>query len=644
MTKRGIGSVFFGIWLGCFTATATQLPPDVMVDKYLLQAKMLSEEKDHKGALEAMDRIVALGKEHQLTLPEAFPFQYAQTALAAGSVQAAIESVNRYLSVAGRNGKFYRQALELLVKAERRLPEPTVDRAESRGAEPDIGRQRQVVPPSPPVADGTTEVRPEPDCGQWNTRKYFQVATVEGVTACLATGADPLGRDDHKNTPLHDAARHNANPAVIEVLLAAGAKLKARDGFKSTPLHQAAGHNANPAVIEALIKAGADPVARDKWKDTPLHDAARYNANPAVIEVLLAAGAKLKARDDNKNTPLHQAVRHNENPAVIEALIKAGADLDARDKWKLTPLHFAARYNANPAVIKDLLRAGADVKARDEDGRTPLSLANEHNENPAVRQVLLAAGAGRVERQIAAAKAQRESQSDGGGALAALVAGVAGGAIASASGLDAATATEIGATIGGSVLAGEAVGSSGTGAASDGTYGNPGGSSGDLGEALGNLENSCGERFRSAFSEQNHGRFYCLDAFARHCALKKGHNQQQLDALRHDFEVLRSQGQESGCPYFGVFGVTYAPGFEREAIDRAEKETKKAQEERQRRLDEQARQDAQKGKRRVEENNARVLASDCDCISKDERDGKLTCLDGFVGLTESLCNVRFRRR
>ena len=545
-----IARVWFGVWLGCFAAAAAQLPPEVMVDKYLLQAKMLSEEKDHKGALEAMDRVVELQKEHDLALPEEFPFHYAQTALAAGLVPAAIESVNRYLAAAGRQGKHYQEALELLVKAERGLPEPTVDRAESRGA--------------------------EPDCGQWNTRKYFQVATLEGVTACLATGADPLGRDDHKKTPLHDAARHNANPAVIEVLLAAGAKLKARDGFKSTPLHQAAGHNANPAVIEALIKAGAD--------------------------------------------------------------------LDARDKWKLTPLHFAARYNANPAVIEVLLRAGADVKARDEDGRTPLSLANEHNENPAVRQVLLAAGDGRVERQIAAAKAQRESQSDGGGALAALVAGVAGGAIASASGLDAATATEIGATIGGSVLAGEAVGSSGTGAASDGTYGNPGGSSGDFGEALGNLENSCGERFRSAFSEQNHGRFYCLDAFARHCALKKGHNQQQLDALRHDFEVLRSQGQESGCPYFGVFGVTYAPGFEREAINRAKKETRKAQEERQRRLDEQARQDAQEGKRRVEENNARVLASDCDCISKDERDGELTCLDGFVGLTESHCNVRFRRR
>ena len=29
MTKRVIGSVFFGIWLGCFTVAAAQLPPEI---------------------------------------------------------------------------------------------------------------------------------------------------------------------------------------------------------------------------------------------------------------------------------------------------------------------------------------------------------------------------------------------------------------------------------------------------------------------------------------------------------------------------------------------------------------------------------------------------------------------------------------
>ena len=85
---------------------------------------MLSEEKDPKGALAALDQIAALQKEHNLELPEEFPFQYAQTALAAGSYQAAIESVNRYLSVAGRGGKHYREALAVLVKSERGLRAP----------------------------------------------------------------------------------------------------------------------------------------------------------------------------------------------------------------------------------------------------------------------------------------------------------------------------------------------------------------------------------------------------------------------------------------------------------------------------------------------------------------------------------------
>ena len=184
-------------------------PPDVLVDKHLLQAKMLSEDKDHKGALRAMDRIVALQKEHDLTLPEGFPFHYAQTALAAGSAQAAIDSVNQYLTATGREGKYYREALDLLVKAERKLRELAVDQAGS----------------------GTAE----PDCRQWATKTYFRAATVEGVTACLEAGADPNAWNKWQRTPLHFAAAYNKNPAVIEVLLQAGADLRARDFVQSTP-------------------------------------------------------------------------------------------------------------------------------------------------------------------------------------------------------------------------------------------------------------------------------------------------------------------------------------------------------------------------------------------------------------------------
>ena len=653
-----ITRVGFGIWLGCFTAAAAQLPPDVMVDKYLLQARMLSEEKDHAGALEAMDQIVSLQKKHDLTLPEEFSFQYAQTALASGAVQAAIESANRYLTAAGREGKYYREALELLVKAERRLQEPAVDRVGSTPVKPDLEPQPQAVSPSSLQAQKTTKAQPEPDCGQWNTRKYFQKATVESVTACLAAGADPMARDDDEETPLHKAAKSNGNPAVIETLLKAGANPNARDQYKNTPLHRAAMFNENLAVIKALIKAGANLKARDQYfKNTPLHWAAMFNENPAVIEVLLAAGANPMVRNDNKRTPLHWArfnknpavikalikaspdaradlkwtplhvaVMSNENPAVIETLLKAGANPNARDKdketplhWaaarnenpavietllkagadpmaraknKRTPLHWAARSNENPAVIETLLKAGANPKARDKDKetplheaawfngnpavietllaagadpnaqdtfkRTPLSLANEYN--PSVRQALLAAGAGRVESQMAAAKAQRKAPSGGGGGWAALVAGVAGGAMAAASGLDAATATELGATIAGSVLADEAVGSSGTGAASGGTSGNTGATAGGGPCQVPGYPNPPGGVANLGFSwcPASVGlqvRSFALQAAGAECAMATGSSStpEQIEARRREIRAacdrLASLGQGNcQCP------------------------------------------------------------------------------------------------
>ena len=408
-----IGRVGFGVWLGCFTAAGAQLPPDVMVDKYLLQAKMLSEEKDHKGALEAMDRIVALQKEHGLTLPEAFPFHYAQTALAAGAVQAAIDSVNRYLSAAGREGKHYREALELLVKAERKLQEPDPDPVGSTPVKPDLELQPEPVPPSSAQAQKTTAAQPLVDCKKWNTEEYFRKASVESVTACLSAGADPMARDEDKHTPLHLAAQSNENPAIIQVLLAAGADVNARDkdqwtpvlgsamnenlevikvllkaggdvqvqgDGKITPLHFAAGFNKNPEMIEFLLRSGVDPQKKPESKWTPLHFAAKFNENVAVIKALLVAGGdlkkQLKKRTDEGYMPLHLAAQSNENPAVIEALLAAGANPMARDKtwWKSTPLHLAAWLNENPAVAQLLINAGADVNKKSTYGVRPLHL------------------------------------------------------------------------------------------------------------------------------------------------------------------------------------------------------------------------------------------------------------------------------
>ena len=116
-----------------------------------------------------------------------------------------------------------------------------------------------------------------PGCNGWNTEEFFETATVEEVTACLATGADVGARDDNLITPLHWAAWSSRSSAVIDVLIAAGADLEARNDAGRTPLHNAAS-NDNVAVFAALLAAGADLEAGDsEFGATALHLVAAFN-------------------------------------------------------------------------------------------------------------------------------------------------------------------------------------------------------------------------------------------------------------------------------------------------------------------------------------------------------------------------------
>jgi hypothetical protein len=109
---------FIAALLGLCTATSAQLPPEIMVDKHLIQAEQLHAAEDYAGAFKMMDKIIALQKEHSLTLPDEFLFKYARVALSADSTRIALESVTRYLSETGREGEFYKEALALLIEAE----------------------------------------------------------------------------------------------------------------------------------------------------------------------------------------------------------------------------------------------------------------------------------------------------------------------------------------------------------------------------------------------------------------------------------------------------------------------------------------------------------------------------------------------
>ena len=114
-------------------ATGTvQLPPEILLDRHLLRAERLLADGDPAAALQEMNEVFTLQTAYDLQLPDGFDFQYAQLAYAAGHTETAITSVNQYLAAAGREGVFYREALELLDAAEVRLEREEAERRRAR--------------------------------------------------------------------------------------------------------------------------------------------------------------------------------------------------------------------------------------------------------------------------------------------------------------------------------------------------------------------------------------------------------------------------------------------------------------------------------------------------------------------------------
>ena len=156
-------------------ASAQELPPEIRMDRYMVQADRQIRNEQYAAALRTLDLILELQEAHDLELPESFWMKRGEVALGAGDYAEAMASVTRYLEIAGRGGGQYTEALELL------------DRAVEQGCAP----------------ERMTE-------------------TLESVRACLALGADPNGADENGRTTL-DWAAERENPAVEAALVAAGA-------------------------------------------------------------------------------------------------------------------------------------------------------------------------------------------------------------------------------------------------------------------------------------------------------------------------------------------------------------------------------------------------------------------------------------
>ena len=125
-TISGTAGFVIAILFGFCAGASGQLPPEIMSDRYLVKAELLKESKDYAAAFNVMEKVIALHKTHDLKLPGDFHFKYARVALAADSIRIAYNSVNMYLTTAGREGEFYKEALLLSLEAEEELQEVVI--------------------------------------------------------------------------------------------------------------------------------------------------------------------------------------------------------------------------------------------------------------------------------------------------------------------------------------------------------------------------------------------------------------------------------------------------------------------------------------------------------------------------------------
>ena len=128
LRAAALGIAFLG---GPAVAAGQELPPEIQVDLYLVRADRHIQNQNYGAALESLDVVLALQARHGLPTATELWFRHAQVALDAGHPQTAVESVTRYLQLAGRRGENYTTALVVLDQAQSRVNanEPRVQAA-----------------------------------------------------------------------------------------------------------------------------------------------------------------------------------------------------------------------------------------------------------------------------------------------------------------------------------------------------------------------------------------------------------------------------------------------------------------------------------------------------------------------------------
>lgn len=311
------------------------------------------------------------------------------------------------------------------------------------------------------VAKALIGARAKPQAADVHRKTPLHYAARRGalelVRLLLNSKAELKSKDSGGETAVHEAARGpDASPA-LEVLVSAGADPRATDSKRRTPLHFAAFHG-NEAALLVLFRefaklgpgAGSDV---DEKGETALHYACRNGqadsiarllrliqvdtpnkdgqsglhlasaaGHATVVEQLLVGGGRVQLQDSKGDTPVHLAARagrikvlqafslrrmlfsaHNTagrtpvfeaasagHCAAVECLVEGGISLVDPDNSGATPLHAAVQLVDGHEVIFTLITSRASLEARDSTQKSPLWLAVEKRHLATVRYLLVA--------------------------------------------------------------------------------------------------------------------------------------------------------------------------------------------------------------------------------------------------------------
>lgn len=224
------------------------------------------------------------------------------------------------------------------------------------------------------------------------------------VKMLIEAGANPLGGDNDRMTPLHVAAYHG-NVECARVLIDIGVDINHENKYlksRAGALHHAA-DRLRFEMIEFLLDNGAEINKRNAWGNTPLHNffysieleyclrgpKDSFQNISKIFELFVARGADLNTRDNSGKTLMHEAILSKNAKECIQILLEKGVDPNAKDNKGNTALHYIG--DVNPENIDKykflleyaeiLISFGAIHDAKNNDGKTPLDLALARNIN-----------------------------------------------------------------------------------------------------------------------------------------------------------------------------------------------------------------------------------------------------------------------